>query len=210
MADNLSWQISGDYFENCSCTVVCPCTFSPLGPLMAQPTSADGSCEVPLAFHIDSGRYGDVSLDGLNVVAALRTPGVMSAGNASVALYIDDRADEPQQQALTAIFSGAGGGPMGALAPLIGEVLGVKVVPIQYSIEGKRRSVEVPNVMTVAVASMPGLTGEGISADGAHPLFPTGLMMAVGEEDSVYEDYGMRWDNTGKNAHHAAFTWSNN
>lgn len=205
-----AWRISGDYFENCSCEVVCPCTFSPLGALMAQPSSADGSCEVPLAFHIASGTYGDITLDGLNAVVALRTPGVMSEGNASVALYIDERADERQQQALTAIFSGASGGPMGALAPLVGSVLGVTATPIHYTIEGKRRVVEVPGVMRVAVTSMPGIAGEGISADGAHPLFPTGLMMAVGDSGSVYEDHGMRWDNSGKNGHHAAFTWSSN
>jgi hypothetical protein len=209
MVEQPAWRISGDYFENCSCEVVCPCTFSVLGPMMAQPTSADGGCDVPLAFHITSGTYGDVPLDGLNAVVALRTPGVMSAGNASVALYIDARADTRQHDALTAIFSGAGGGPMGALAPLVDNVLGVTSVPITYTIEGKRRSVEVPNVMRVAVTSMPGLTGDGISADGAHPLFPTGLMMAVGDAGSVYEDQGMRWDNSGKNGHHAAFVWSN-
>ncbi|HUG14339.1 MAG TPA: DUF1326 domain-containing protein [Thermomicrobiales bacterium] len=209
MVEQPSWRISGDYFENCSCEVVCPCTFSPLGPLSAQPSSADGSCEVPLAFHIESGTYGDVTLDGLNAVVALRSPGVMGEGNASVALYVDERANERQHEALTAIFSGAGGGPMGALAPLVGSVLGVTSAPIQYTIEGKRRAVEVPDVMRVAVTSMPGISGDGISADGAHPLFPTGLMMAVGDADSVYEDYGMRWDNSGKNGHHAAFVWSN-
>jgi hypothetical protein len=209
MVEQPTWRISGDYFENCSCEVVCPCTFSVLGPLMAQPTSADGGCDVPLAFHIASGTYGDIALDGLNAVVALRTPGVMSAGNASVALSIDARADTRQHEALTAIFSGAAGGPMGALAPLVGNVLGVASVPITYTIAGRRRSVAVPNVMQMAVTSMPGLTGDGISADGAHPLFPTGLMMAVGDTGSVYADYGMRWDNSGKNGHHAAFVWSN-
>lgn len=209
MAESPSWKIAGDYFENCSCEVVCPCTFSPLGPLLAQPTSQDGSCEVPLAFHIEQGTYGEVTLDGLNAVVALRTPGVMGEGNASVALYVDERANEQQLQALTAIFSGAGGGPMGALAPLVGSILGVRSVPITYVREGKRRAVEVPNVMNVAVTSMPGISGDGISADGAHPLFPVDLMMAVGDAGSVYEDFGMRWDNSGKNAHHAAFTWSN-
>jgi hypothetical protein len=34
-------------------------------PLTARPT--EGFCNVPLLFHIDSGRYGDVALDGLNV-----------------------------------------------------------------------------------------------------------------------------------------------
>ena len=65
-----------------------------------------------------------------------------------------------------------------------------------------------PGVMNLAVAGFPGIDGNGISADGAHPLFPQGLMMAVGDAGSVFEDHGMRWDNSGKNAHHAAFSWS--
>jgi hypothetical protein len=34
--------------------------------LTSQPT--EGFCNVPLIFHIESGRYGDVALDGLNVL----------------------------------------------------------------------------------------------------------------------------------------------
>jgi hypothetical protein len=33
--------------------------------------------------------------------------------------------------------------------------------------------------------------------------------MAAGNEQSTWEDYGMRWDNSGKNGHYAAITWSN-
>ena len=29
MVGQVNWQISGDYFENCSCDVVCPCLVSP-------------------------------------------------------------------------------------------------------------------------------------------------------------------------------------
>src|SRR5205814_485660 len=140
---------------------------------------------------------------------ALRTPGVMGAGNASVALYLDERADAQQQEALGAIFSGAAGGPMGALAPLVGQVLGVKAVPITFTKDGKRRTVEVPGVMRLAVSAMPNLTpDDAIWVSNAHPLFPEKLAMAVGESGSVYEDYGMRWDNSGKNGHYAPFTWS--
>jgi hypothetical protein len=32
---------------------------------------------------------------------------------------------------------------------------------------------------------------------------------AVGEQNSIWADYGMSWDNSGKNAHDAAITWSN-
>jgi hypothetical protein len=69
MADPVPWQLSGDYFENCSCTVVCPCLVSTAAPLTARPT--EGYCNVPLIFHIESGRYGDVALDGLNALVIL-------------------------------------------------------------------------------------------------------------------------------------------
>jgi hypothetical protein len=202
-----TWRITGDYFENCNCDVVCPCLFSPGPPMTARPTA--GACEVPLAFHIERGTYGDVPLDGLNAVVALRTPGVMSEGNASVALYLDDRADGPQRAALQAIFSGAAGGPPAALAPIITTVLGVKTVPIRWHKDGKRRAVEIPGIANLAVRAVPSMNPDGeIWASNAHPLAMDKLAMAVGEENSTFSDYGMRWDNSGKNGHYAAINWS--
>jgi len=32
---------------------------------------------------------------------------------------------------------------------------------------------------------------------------------AVGEQNSSWADYGMSWDNSGKNGHDAAINWSN-
>ena len=83
MADQIQWQLSGDYFENCSCSVVCPCLVSSAAPLTSRPT--EGVCNVPLIFHIEKGKYGGVSLDGLNVMLAVHTPGPMAEGNWSVA-----------------------------------------------------------------------------------------------------------------------------
>ncbi len=207
-ATQTQWQINGDYFENCNCAVPCPCLHSPQGPLTNRPT--EGACEVPFAFHIDRGSYGDVTLDGLNTVVVLRTPGVMAEGNAQVALYLDERADDRQRDALTSIFAGSAGGPMGALAPLVSEVLGVKVVPITYSQEDRRRSVEVPGVMRMAVSANPGVTPDSeVWLTNAHPLFPEKIAMAHGDAGSLWEDYGMRWDNSGKNGHYAPFTWAN-
>jgi hypothetical protein len=38
MADQVQWQLSGDYFENCNCSVVCPCLVSKAAPLTSRPT----------------------------------------------------------------------------------------------------------------------------------------------------------------------------
>src|SRR5213080_4515902 len=163
------WQIAGDYFENCNCDVVCPCLFSPNAPLTSMPTA--GACEVAFGFHVDRGSYGDIPLDGLNVALAVRTPGVMAEGNWSVALYLDERADEQQSQALQAIFSGSAGGPVGALAPLISTVLGAKAVPITFHKEGNRRSMEIPGIMQMAVHPIPTLQpDEAILVQNAHPF----------------------------------------
>src|SRR5690349_12654026 len=144
MADQIQWQISGDYFENCNCSVVCPCLVSSTAPLTSRPT--EGVCDVPLIFHIEKGRYGGVTLDGLNVVVAVHTPGPMADGNWSVAAYIDERATDDQTAALGAIFGGGEGGPMAAFAPLVSTNLGMKKVPVRYDVSGKVRSVEIPGI----------------------------------------------------------------
>jgi hypothetical protein len=208
-ADLTPWSITGEYFENCNCTVACPCIFSAEAPFTSTPT--EGACEVAFAFHIDTGSYGETALGDLNVGLAARTPGPMIDGNWQVALYVDERASPAQQEALQAIFGGAAGGTMGGFAPLIGEVLGVKTVPIAYSTNGKRRSVEIPGVMSLAVRPVPSAMGEEAEmvARNAHPFAPEGVVMAVGEPGSTWSDYGMRWDNSGRNGHYAPIRWSN-
>ena len=208
MAEQVQWRLSGDYFENCSCSVVCPCLVSAAPPLTSRPT--EGSCDVPAVFHIESGKYGDVVLDGLNVAIALHTPGPMAEGNWSVAAYIDERADDSQTEALGAIFSGAAGGPMAAFAPLIGKNLGVKKAPIAFRIEGKKRSAEIPGILHLAVDPLPTAHPSGeMWANTGHPFAPEKLAFAVGAPGNAFTDHGLRWDNSGRNGHYARIAWSN-
>jgi hypothetical protein len=55
-----AWRAKGDWFDVCRCNVPCPCSW-------AEPPD-DDYCEGVLVWHIREGRYGDVELDGLNVV----------------------------------------------------------------------------------------------------------------------------------------------
>jgi len=208
MPGQTKWRLSGDYFENCNCDVVCPCLVAPAAPLTARPSQ--GTCDVALIFHIDEGRYGDVALDGLNVAVAAHTPGPMADGNWTLAAYVDERADDRQTAALGAIFGGAEGGPMAAFAPLVGTHLGVKKVPIRYAINGKDRSAEIPGILHMAVAPLGSMhpSGEIWGALG-HPVSPDRMAFAVGDRDSTFTDHGMRWDNSGRNGHYAPITWSN-
>jgi hypothetical protein len=126
----ISWKIAGSYFEACNCNVACQCVF------LSPPTSGD--CTLLLAWHIDQGRFGEVNLDGFNTALAVHSPGHMLEVKWKVALYVDERANQDQRGALTQIFSGQAGGHLAAgLAPLIGEVLGVKAAPIRISFRRK-------------------------------------------------------------------------
>jgi hypothetical protein len=207
MAADTRWRITGDYFENCNCDVVCPCLFSPAPPLTSKPTQ--GACEVAFGFHVDHGKFGDVALDGFNVAVLARTPGPMAEGNWTVALYVDESADESQRAALTAIFSGAAGGTMGNLAPLISTVLGVVPAPIHWRADDRRRSIEIPGRMAMGVVAAPSMVpDQAIWARNAHP-FASEIAMAVGTDASTWTDFGMRWDNSGKNGHYAPIDWTN-
>ena len=61
MADTPRWHLDGDWFDVCKCDVPCPCEFAR--------TPTDGECDGVLAWHVRKGAYGDVRLDGFNVVA---------------------------------------------------------------------------------------------------------------------------------------------
>jgi hypothetical protein len=200
------WTLAGEYFENCNCDVVCPCEVGANGPMTARPDQ--GYCDVFLAFHLDEGRYGEVDLGGMNVVLALHSPGPMGEGNWTAAAYLDERASPEQQEALGAIFSGAAGGPPGALAPLISNFLGAKAVPITYEREGKERRARIPNILDTTVRAVPGSNNpdEEVVKRNAHPLFPE-MVQAYGVR-TTYTDYDFNWDNTGKCADYASFRWS--
>jgi hypothetical protein len=205
MALNARWQITGDFLESCNCDVVCPCLFSQAPVVL--PTQ--GACEVALGFHVNGGRYADVSLDGLNAAVVLRTPGAMELGDWTAAFYVDERGTQAQRDALEAIFSGKAGGIIGDLMTMVSTVLGVAAVPIAWHAEGRRRSIEIPGRMHMGVTGTPGQdSDDAIWARNAHP-FASEVAMAAGIEGSIWTDYGRRWDNSGKNGHYAPIDWTN-
>jgi hypothetical protein len=71
---------------------------------------ATGECTVLIAWHIDTGRFGAIPPDGLNVALAVDSPGPMTQVKWSAAIYLDSRATHEQRDALTRIFSGQTGG----------------------------------------------------------------------------------------------------
>jgi hypothetical protein len=203
------WRIAGDYLENCNCEVLCPCLLGlrdARGLTVARPT--EGHCDVPIVFHVTSGRHGDTSLDGTSVALAVYTPREMGAGEWTAALYLDARASDAQRAALEAIFSGGAGGVMARLGALIGTRLPTRVVPIEFGKEGRRRWARIPGVLDVEIEGIEGRApGTETWIDNVRH-FVSGRLAAARATRSSYRDHGWAWNHTGRNGHYATFEWS--
>jgi hypothetical protein len=201
-----SWQISGQYYENCNCDFVCPCV---PGQLAVKPTK--GSCTVAMAFQVGQGSHGTVSLDGLGFIVLLFTPEEMGKGNWSVGVIVDARASAEQRDAITSIASGSAGGPMAALSPLVGKFLGVESAPIRFDRSGAEWSVTAPGL--VDIAAKPAM---GINPNATEPLHldntghPAADRFALAHPvRSQVTALGLSWkDMSGKNhGQYAPFSW---
>ena len=209
MAEVPQWHVAGDWFDVCKCTIPCPCTF-------AQAPS-EGDCEGVLAWHVREGAYGDVRLDGLNVVGVGAFEGNIWAGETkvTVGIYIDERADERQREALQMIFGGQAGGWPGEFAKLIGEVRGIETAPIEFEIADDLAywRARVPGKVDARAEALTGPTtpeGQRVqvhNAPGAE--VGPGQVATWGAATANRTDaFGFSWDWAGRSSKHFPFDWS--
>ena len=139
------WHVKGIEYANCNCAYGCGCQFN------ALPTH--GHCSAVGVFHIEQGRFGDVSLDGLTTVGVYSWPGPVHEGNGRMQLVIDERADARQREALERIMTGQDTKQMAtmwwvysAMAPNRSPTV---FAPIEFSIDvdARRANVFVPGLI---------------------------------------------------------------
>ena len=125
-----------------------------------------------------------------------------------VALYLDERASAEQQKALGAIFSGQAGGHLAALSPLIGEVMGVKPVPIEFRRAARQRSLTIPHIAEVDIEALEGQGGALVTVSN-HPFTAVpGHPAVVGISKRIkINDHGISLDISGKNGFYSAFAY---
>jgi hypothetical protein len=201
----MAWSIEGRYFENCSCEVVCPCTAS-----LALGADYD-RCRVVLVFHVDSGEIDGVDVSGLTLAAIGDAPKFMHEGNWRLGVLIDESASDEQAEKLGAVFGGQLGGPMAALAGLIGESLGVERVPMEFSSENGHHSLTVGDRGRAAVQDVVSFgveNGEPARLNGIFHPVGSELTIAKADEDSGIEAFGVTVGGGGKAGFSHAFSWA--
>jgi hypothetical protein len=150
------WSLKADYVEACNCDYGCPCNFS------GFPTG--GFCNALVLYHIREGNYGhDISLNGLDAIYAASWPKAIHEGNGTLQLYITREANDQQREALVNIMSGQakGEGPFAIFATTMKFMLDPQFVDIVATVNGKKSSFSVPDVMDVQTESLTNpVTGE--------------------------------------------------
>jgi len=141
----IEWNINGKEYANCNCAYGCPCQFN------ALPTH--GNCEAAIGYQIDTGRFGDVKLDGLRAVALCKWPGPVHHGNGTMQLVIDERADAKQRDALVKIMSGQETKEMATMWWVYSAMCTTKLEPLfkpielKVDIEARRGQLVVPGMV---------------------------------------------------------------
>jgi hypothetical protein len=200
----MAWKIEGTYFENCNCEWVCPCSVTSL----VSPATQE-RCQVVLVYHVQSGEIEGADVGGLTVAVVADTPQQMTDGNWNLGLIVDAKASDDQADRLSGVFSGQKGGPMAALAPLVGNVLGVERATMEYSDQGLRHSIKIGEAVRIEVEDFvpPGLGGDTPTRL-VGVFHPSNTTLTIAKPvSSQISAFGMEFHNDGRSAFSAPFAW---
>jgi hypothetical protein len=200
-----NWHIEGQYMETCNCALLCPCISSNLA---AIPT--EGDCKAAISMRVDKGEKGGVSLAGTSFIVLLHSPGAMGAGDMKVGLIVDENASEDQVEAISAIATGADGGPMAALAPLVGEIAGVEKRPITFEQDGMNYRVTAGELVDQSLQGVPSMSVEGEPIYIENTAHPVAAKLALANAiNTRFHAFGINWEDASgtRNGHFAPFAW---
>lgn len=171
----MAWNLAGSYVETCSCELMCPCNLS------FDHGATYDFCRVTLVFAIREGQVEGTDIAGRKVALIADTPKVMTEGNWRLGVYVDAEASDEQLDKLVKVFGGQLGGPMGALAPLVGEVVGVERAVIDVTDDGLRHRVRIGDTVDFEIEDIVPFgveTGEPVRFHGMFHPVASNLTMA--------------------------------
>ncbi len=186
----MSWSLKGSYVETCSCELMCPCNLS------FDHGATYDFCRVTLVFNVREGQVDGTDIAGMKVAAIADTPKVMTEGNWRLGVFVDDRATDDQFEKLAGVFTGQLGGPMAALAPLVGEVLGVERATIEVDDDGLRHRVRVGDAIDFEIEDIVPFgveTGRPVRFDGMFHPVGSNLTMAEATRSRI-DAFGIQYE----------------
>lgn len=187
-----SWKVSGAYYEVCNCEAVCPCRRH--GKKVGG-RSTFGICDFALSWHITAGHADDIDLSNLSTVLAGSYNDDEAGSPWRVIIYVDERGDTQQRQALADIFLGrAGGDTRRNFAAAIGEVYAVRAAKIELEHSPNQERMEVKGYLSASTAQAK-LTDQPVSCGIPGHDRPGQEIMA---DHFKIEDIYLKWEVNGR------------
>lgn len=199
-----SWALKGELALSCSCTVFCPCVLS----LGDHPPTED-RCQTWAGIRVDNGHFETIDLAGIKIGLMMDLPGIMSRGNWTAALFVDDKASAQAVRGLTRIFTGRVGGTTHLLSILVGSFLGVRQVPITYETKGETRIIKVENYIDGAITPVRGKeTAQNVMVRNSEYWIAPDVIVSRAER-SRFRGFGRNWKLDGRSAEICQLDWGN-
>ena len=198
----MAYNLTGRLLEVCNCRVLCPCWIG------EDPDF--GTCDTIVAWHFDKGTVNGVDVSGHTIALVAHVPGNILQGNWRAAVYLDDKVSPQQEQALLSVYTGKEGGPVAELVKLVGEVVSVEKVPIQFDVQGGKGTLKIGNVGYAELEPYKNATGATTTlADTVFSTVP-GAPVFVGKSPrykSKNDKLGINLDIQGHNALQSTFAF---
>jgi hypothetical protein len=196
------WHIKGEMMLSCSCTVFCPCVLS-----LGKHPPTEMQCQTWAGIRIDEGRFGEIDLSTINLALMIEIPGLMSRGNWSAGVFIDDKSSIYQVKALTRIMSGQARGSTHLLSILVNRFLGVWQEEVRYEVDGDVRRLSVPKIIDGEIRPIRGKdAGKPTTIENSQYWIGPQIIVAEATK-SRFRHQGRNWDFEGRSAEIVALDW---
>jgi hypothetical protein len=193
---DVAWTVSGEWLDTCNCANPCPCWVN------EKPTLKD--CQDLIYFHVEKGRYGDVVLDGADLVGVSLSPPDSTMGGAAKSktyvlanLYLSDKLSPEVAQAMETIFTRY----LVMVPQGSAKTHAVKHVAMQCSLTAEGARVSIPDVLELDVRR----TQEPFGRDTSKAKF-SGKSVSGEQKRYDFSDDGISWKLSGRNASFAPFS----
>jgi hypothetical protein len=148
----MAYEVQGSLLEVCTCKILCPCWVG------EDPDG--GTCDGLLTWRIEKGVIEGVDVAGRTIALLCHIPGNILKGGWKVVAYVDEGATPQQQDAILKVWTGKLGGPIADMAKLVGEVLAVERVKIDFNLKDVKGTIKVGPSISAELQPFMGATGK--------------------------------------------------
>ena len=201
-ARDTPYALRGEFLEVCDCWTICPC--------WTGRAPDEDVCTGVFAWVIEAGSIDGIDVGGQIAVSVLTHRGHRDDGNQRVLLFLGEDASDAQVNALAGTFSGLYGGPLGELAELLGELMGVERAPIEVEFSARRAKLTVGRRIAADMVSMMGPGGKPTTLTDARLSTVLGTPAEVGQSRRFkvgMPGHGIDLDLRGRSAMRGRFTY---